>query len=114
VTQPILYSQPEPEHIARAGLTMAGVLAGELDFETRFAVAGALAILRDVHPPYPPHPAEVDAVPAEAGVAGALASLARAVEHSGSIREVLRIGHAARELHLVTPPAIASGQAAPR
>jgi hypothetical protein len=104
MTTTTVQTQPEPEHIAHATLTLAGVLAGDLDVDTSLAVGSAVAILSDVHPPYPPHPARVDAIPLERGIGDALASLALAVEHSDSIPEVLRIAFAARELRLLRPP----------
>ena len=96
-----MHSQPEPLHIARASAALDAVLAGESDLMTQLAVAAALIILGDVHPPYPPLPEPEAPIAAEVGIAEALAELSRAAAAATSPQEAVRIGLAARHLHTV-------------
>jgi hypothetical protein len=98
VTIPL--TQPEPEHIARAGGLLQAVLLGDVDIEARLAVVAALATLRDVYPPYRPSLEPVPALTLELGVGVTLAlgALEEAARCAGSVEEVIRIGFAGREL----------------
>ena len=91
-------TQPEPPQLATATLALARVLAGDLDLETQLAVAGALAVLSDVHPPYPPHPADVDPVDPVTGIAQALTALRAFIHDAETVQDIVRVGLAAREL----------------
>lgn len=93
-----LVTQPEPEHLANASLTLARVLAGTPDRTTRRAAAAAVAVLGDVQPPYPPHPVSVEPMDAGAGIARARAALRRAAEDARTPAEAMRIAHGIREL----------------
>jgi hypothetical protein len=99
--QPIR-TQPEPLHLGRAAAVLEAVLAGSpdtgLDTATTLAVAGALATLDDVHPPYPPRPAPGQPVQAQEGITIALDELARAITQAGTAGQAILAGLAAREL----------------
>ena len=107
MTAPTLTSQPEPEHLAHATLTLARVLAGDVDLDTRLAVGAAIAVLSDVHPPYPPHPEHLEPLPADDGIRDALAALDRAAGAAATVEEAVRIAFGAREL---TTHAATSGE----
>ena len=94
-----LNSQPEPPHISRASSALVAVLAGDPDLETRLSVAGALAILGEVYPPYPPLPEPKAPLPPARGIATALIALSRAAAAANSPEEAIRVGLAARRLH---------------
>ena len=98
-----LNSQPEPLHISRASTALAAVLAGHPDIETRLTVAGALAILGEVYPPYPPLPEPKAPLPPARGIATALIALSRAAAAASNPEEAIRVGLAARKLHDLTP-----------
>jgi hypothetical protein len=94
-------TQPEPLHLARAARVLDAVLAGDLDVETRLAVGAALAVLRDVHPPYPPLPPPTRAIPAGEGIAAARAELDATITGGVGVPNIVRAGLAARELRLI-------------
>lgn len=98
MTDTQLTSQPEPEHLAHATLTLARILAGDPDRTTRRAVAAALAILGDVQPPYPPHPEHPEPLDTTTGVREALAALRRAADDAQTPAEAVRIARGTREL----------------
>jgi hypothetical protein len=100
-----IVTQAEPPQVATATLALARVLAGDLPVDTRLAVAGALAVLNDVHPPYPPHPEVLDPLDVVTGVGDALAALHAFLAESGGVADVIRAGLAARELTAVTASA---------
>ena len=102
MTDEQLISQPEPEHIAHATLTLARVLAGNPDRTTRRAAAAAVAVLGDVHPPYPPHPQHLEPMDAAVGVPEARAALLRAARDARTPAEAVRIAQGARELANIT------------
>lgn len=97
MTEPLLTSQPEPEHIATASLALARTLAGDVDLDVRLAVGAALAVLGDVHPPYPAHPEDLEPLPLSDGLAEAARALTDACR-TASTEEVLRIAATLHEL----------------
>jgi hypothetical protein len=103
---PDLHTQPEPEHIARAGDLLEAILAGRLDCETRLAVSAALATLYDVFPPYPPPitPAPSQPLDLQTGISLVLEALQAAVRHAASAEEAIRVGLAGRELRRLREP----------
>jgi hypothetical protein len=96
-------NQPEPEHLARAGDLLEGILLGDPDPQIRIVIARALAILSDVHPPYAPGPEITEAIPVRQGVDQALEALRAAVQAASSVDDILRAGLAGRALHDLRP-----------
>jgi hypothetical protein len=103
---PDLQTQPEPEHIARAGDLLEAILAGPLDCETRLAVSAALATLYDVFPPYPPPTTPAPTQPLElyTGISLVLEALQAAGHHAASAEEAICVGLAGRELRRLREP----------
>lgn len=95
---PAVQTQPEPEHLARAGDLLEAVLLGDLDPDARLTVGGALAVLYDVFPPVDPRPQQTAPLPLDDGLDLALKSLTAAVDAADTVQEALRAGLAAREL----------------
>ena len=103
MTEPLLTSQPEPEHIASASIALARILAGDVDLDTRLALGAALAVLGDVHPPYPAHPEGLEPLPLADGLAETAQALTEA-SRTASTEEALRIAETLRELNGLSEP----------
>jgi hypothetical protein len=96
-------SELVPTSTACPGITdacdaLAAVLVADPDFDTALAVADAIDVLSDVHPPLPPLAYPEVGVDAAVGIDRALRALTSAVEEAPTVEEALRAGQAARVL----------------
>jgi hypothetical protein len=98
-----IQTQPEPEHIARAGDLLEALLLGNLTVHARLAIGRALATLADVHPPYPPRPDVTEALAFHPGLDLALQELKQALHQASSTEEAIRVGTAGRALQPLRP-----------